>query len=74
MEDETKTIHVKKTKIINRDSGMSSAAYFLGFIGALVFYLRGADSFGSIVLGILQAIVWPAIIVYRLLAYLAAGG
>jgi len=41
--------------------------YFLGFIGAAVYYLQTATSFWVGVLGILKAIVWPAFLVYKLL-------
>lgn len=45
--------------------GMS--VYGLGFIGALIFYIQTATSFGTGVLGVLKAIVWPAMLVFKLL-------
>lgn len=42
-------------------------AYFLGFIGALVYYLQTASGFWNVVLAILKSIVWPAFAVYHLL-------
>lgn len=47
--------------------GVTSAVYGLGFIGAVVFFIQHADGFWMGVLGILKAIVWPAMIVYKLL-------
>lgn len=41
--------------------------YFVGFIGALVYFMQAAVGFGAVVTGILKAIVWPAYIVYKLL-------
>lgn len=41
--------------------------YFLGFIGAAVFYIGQATTFGMGVLGFLKALVWPALLVYRAL-------
>lgn len=41
--------------------------YGLGFIGALVFYLQQASGFWTVILGILKAIVWPAMLVFKLL-------
>ena len=38
--------------------------YGLGFIGSLVWYWQLADGFGSHVVGILKALVWPAFLVY----------
>ena len=48
----------------------SGAVYGIGFIGALVYYIQHATSFGVGVFGILKAMVWPAIIVYKLLVFL----
>ncbi|MBI3956616.1 MAG: hypothetical protein HY340_01365 [Candidatus Kerfeldbacteria bacterium] len=41
--------------------------YFLGFIGAAIFYIGQATTFGMGVLGFLKACVWPAMLVYRAL-------
>ena len=41
--------------------------YFIGFIGAAVYYLQQSTTFWSGVLGILKALVWPAFLVYKLL-------
>jgi len=44
--------------------------YFLGFIGAAVYYIYNATGFWSGVLGVLKALVWPAILIYKLLGFL----
>ena len=44
----------------------AGAVYGLGFLGAVVFYFQQADSFWEYLLGFLQAIVWPAFLVYEL--------
>lgn len=41
--------------------------YFLGFVGAAVYFIQTATGFWDGVLGILQAVVWPAYVVYDLL-------
>jgi hypothetical protein len=51
-------------------AGVSGGAYGLGFIGALVYYIQHAATFGAGVLGFLKALVWPAILVYKLLEFL----
>jgi len=51
-------------------SGMAGALYFMGFIGAAVYYIQHAVSFGTGVLGFLKALVWPAFVVYDLLGFL----
>jgi hypothetical protein len=38
--------------------------YGLGLIGALVYYIQTADTFGQGLLGVLKAVVWPAFLVY----------
>ena len=47
--------------------GTAGALYFVGFIGALVYWMQAAVGFGAVVTGILKALVWPAYIVYKLL-------
>jgi len=48
----------------------SEAVYGLGFIGAAVYFIQQANTFWMGVLGVLKAIVWPALMVYRLLDFL----
>ena len=45
-------------------------AYFLGFIGALVYYISTATGFWVGVLGFLKAIVWPGFVVFELMKFL----
>ena len=44
--------------------------YFFGFIGAVIYYIQNSISFGNGVLGILKAIVWPVILIYKLFGFL----
>jgi hypothetical protein len=39
-------------------------------IGALVYYLQQAASFGDGLLGILKALLWPAFLIYKVLEFL----
>lgn len=48
------------------NAGGGGAVYGLGLIGAVIFFVGQATSFWVGVLGILKAIVWPAILVYEL--------
>ena len=50
--------------------GGGSALYFVGFIGALVYYIQHAATFGMGLLGLLKSLVWPAMVVYKLLEFL----
>jgi hypothetical protein len=54
----------------NCGSGGSNAIYGLGVIGALFYFLKGASSFGAIMIGIGKSIFWPAILMFKLLTYL----
>jgi len=47
-----------------------SGIYFLAFLGALFYYIQTATSFWEGVLGVLKAIIWPAILIYKLLGFL----
>ena len=44
----------------SKSSHSGSFAYFLGFIGAAVYYIQMAESFMAGVVGFLKALVWPA--------------
>jgi hypothetical protein len=54
----------------NRSGSVSSGTYGLGLIGALVYYIQHATSFGDGVIGFLKALIWPAMLVYNLLEHL----
>ena len=51
---------------VNINGGSSGGAYFLGFVGALVYYIQQADGLWMGVLAILKAVVWPGYLVYHL--------
>jgi hypothetical protein len=55
-----------RTKVIHRSS-TSDAVYGLGFVGACVYFIGTATTFGMGVLGFLKALVWPAMLVYAAL-------
>ncbi|MFA5967127.1 MAG: hypothetical protein WC805_01235 [Patescibacteria group bacterium] len=50
---------------------VSSAVYGLGLIGAAVYFISTATSFGMGVLGFLKALVWPAFLIYQAFQFLA---
>lgn len=54
----------------HHDHGGSNAIYGLGVIGALFYFLKGAATFGAVMVGIGKAIFWPAILMFKLLTYL----
>lgn len=50
--------------------GGSGSAYGLGWLGAFIYYIQHAATFGDGVLGFLKALVWPALLVYHLFSFL----
>ena len=48
------------------------AVYGLGMIGAVAYFFGSAESGRDYVLAVPKAVFWPALLVYRLLRYLAA--
>lgn len=48
----------------------AGGAYGLGFIGAAVYFIQHATSFGMGFIGLLKALVWPAFLVYQLMGFL----
>ncbi len=52
-------------------SAPAGAVYGLGFIGAVVYFISHACSFWMGVLGVLKAIIWPAVLVYEALKHFA---
>ena len=57
---------------VSTSSGANGAVYGLGIIGAAIYYILTATSFWMGVLGVLKAIVWPAILVFEALKYFQA--
>jgi hypothetical protein len=52
------------------DSGVSGSVYGMAVIGAAVYYVQHAATFWAGVVGIVKAIFWPAVLIYRLLEFL----
>lgn len=50
----------------------AGGAYGLGFIGAAIYFIGHAAGFWAGVLGFLKALVWPAVLVYKILEYIKA--
>jgi hypothetical protein len=66
-----KTYNIKCT--INEGmnkGGKGGCFYFLGFLGALVYYITTAPTVWDAVVGFLKALVWPAFLVYGALMVL----
>jgi hypothetical protein len=44
--------------------------YFFAFLGVAFYYIKNANSFSDGVIGLLKAIVWPAILTYKLFMHM----
>jgi len=56
-----------KTSSCKMNSSCFNGIYSLGMIGALVYNVSVATGFWMGVLGVLKALVWPAVLVYALM-------
>jgi len=52
------------------DCKTTGCFYFLGFVGAAIYYISVATGFWMGVLGFLKAIVWPVFLIHGLLKFL----
>lgn len=51
-------------------SGAAGTIWFLGFVGAAIYFIQQATTFGAGVFGLIKALVWPAFVVHNLLELL----
>ena len=56
----------------NSSHASGGAVYGLGFIGAAVYFISQAATFGAGLIGFVKAMVWPAFLVYEALKALGA--
>jgi len=53
-----------------KNKGASEAIYGLGVIGAVIYYIQHAMTFWIGVLGVIKAVFWPAVLLYKVLELL----
>ena len=58
----------KSIKVINQSG--AGFGYFVTVIGAAVYFVQHASGFWGVVLALLEALVWPAFAVHRVLELL----
>jgi len=68
MNEQVKECDTKHNRIATNSS--SGAVYGLGVIGAAFFYIQHASTFWIGCLGVLKALFWPALLVYKLIEIL----
>jgi len=54
----------------NSNTGIWGGSYFLGFLGAVIYYLQHAHSFWAGLWGFIEALFWPAFLTYHLFLFL----
>jgi hypothetical protein len=53
-----------------KNNAGSGAIYGLGLIGAIIYFIQHATTFIDGVVGIVKAIFWPGVLVYKVLELL----
>lgn len=59
-------------KIDRRKEGAAGFTLFATFIGAAVYFVNQVDGFWNIIVAIIKAMVWPAILIYNVLQFFSA--
>ncbi|HTX99653.1 MAG TPA: hypothetical protein VMG09_06505 [Bacteroidota bacterium] len=62
--------HGQKGSRSMKDNGFLGGIYGMSFFGAAFYFIGHAASFWGGVLGFLKAIVWPALVMYKVLELL----
>ncbi len=55
---------------MKHNNGAFGGIYGLAFVGAAVYFIQHSATFWEGVLGFFKALVWPAILMYKLLEFL----
>ncbi|MFZ2965217.1 MAG: hypothetical protein WA006_11115 [Rhodoglobus sp.] len=62
----------ERVRFVERN-GPLGFAFLLAYIGAAIYFISTSDgSFWAVVLGLLQAAVWPVYVIYHVLLLLGA--
>jgi hypothetical protein len=61
-----------RTRVVERN-GVSGLFMLMAYIGAAIYFISRSDgSFWGVILGLLQAIVWPVYLIFNVLQTLGA--
>jgi len=64
-------IHSNKTVKVMNSAGPTGFVYFLAYIGAAIYFIeQSSGTFWTVILGLLQAAVWPVYATYNILRIL----
>lgn len=59
-----------RSRRVVTDGGANNALYGLGVLGAAVYFIQHATGFWDGALGLLKAVFWPGVVLYRVLELL----
>lgn len=59
-------------KVNNKTGGPLGYPLFMAFVGAAVYFVNQVDGFWNIIVALLKAAVWPAIVIYNILQSFSA--
>jgi hypothetical protein len=54
-------------KVVIHNDGMLGFTLFLTTVGAAVYFVQQSTGFWGAILGVLKALVWPAMLMYKVL-------
>ncbi|CAN5484395.1 hypothetical protein BH10BAC6_BH10BAC6_16970 [soil metagenome] len=57
-------------KVIVTNDGMWGLVWFLATVGAAIYFMQQATGFGEGIMAIIKALIWPAMIMYKVLQML----
>lgn len=56
---------------VTKNEGVMGYVLFMFWVGALVYFVQNSEGFGGFLLAILQSIVWPAILIFKVFQMIA---
>jgi hypothetical protein len=63
----------RRVKVVDRGAGPWGFFFVIAYVGAAVYFVRESDGgFWDVVLALLQAVVWPAYVVFHALQLIGA--
>jgi hypothetical protein len=59
-----------ESKRRRKNMGDGGAIYGMGLIGAVIYFIQHSTTFAEGAIGVLKAIFWPGVLIYKALEYL----
>jgi hypothetical protein len=66
---ENNDLCTKRGKNMN-NNGFMGGVYFMTIVGAAIYFIQHSTSFWGGVLGLLKALIWPLLVIYKALELL----